>query len=797
MAATAIAMPTSPTSATTAPVVSSTPVRVVVVGDAAAGKTRLIHALAFLASHPQCVEELATLLPEGGSTTSASAEQWATLATPSWLPSVAPTTAIPASAMPDGVALEVVDTSSDAKGKGADERALALAEADAVVVAYRAGSEEALRRVTETWLPLVRRTCASKDAAANSAGGKVAVPVVLAGCQTDRRVDRAGANENTPEGSAAALEAAARPIMSAFREVETCLECSAANLAQVAEVFYFAQKAVLHPMAPLIDSDTSSLTPKCVRALNRIFYASDIDRDGYLSDEELNAFQVRCFAAPLTADEVAGVKEVVEARCPGGGGLAPQGLTSKGFLFLHALFVERGRSETTWAVLRSHGYDNRLEIRRDLTVPPPAVAEPDGWTHVPDDQRFAITPEAMRYVLEMVDTVAGARPGCAFSATLGRVLSTCPYDPLGDGAPRRPAGVSESADVDDALGEQGVFSLRECAAFASEPGASFAATLEAAAACCPADLCAQLRCLGAPGATSESHGGGVALGPRRRVDGEAGKNATRRVLEVHVFGAPGSGKSALVRCMATPRGAPSHEASRRPRDGRVALGYVTPAGWSEPPPAKASPDGRGCRDSWDSTWRHQRVLLLREVRDLDGYLSMTTSSFGCAEPRVAPFARCDAAAFTVDGSDMASVAAAESAILKLCAAHSESTLAGASPPPCLLVVTKDDAGVKAEVLDAVKELANRFCLVAPCMTSAKRGDFGGAYTRLACLCCERGDTAPVTPEIRAAAAARLCRQRALAVLSISASACAGACAWWWWFAPSDAGRSSVSTTSAK
>lgn len=38
------------------------------------------------------------------------------------------------------------------------------------------------------------------------------------------------------------------------QEVETCVECSAKLPVNVSEVFYFAQKAVLHPTAPLYDS---------------------------------------------------------------------------------------------------------------------------------------------------------------------------------------------------------------------------------------------------------------------------------------------------------------------------------------------------------------------------------------------------------------------------------------------------------------------------------------------------------------------------------------------------------------
>lgn len=41
------------------------------------------------------------------------------------------------------------------------------------------------------------------------------------------------------------------PVMNEFEEVETCVECSAKNLRNISEMFYFAQKSVLHPSAPL------------------------------------------------------------------------------------------------------------------------------------------------------------------------------------------------------------------------------------------------------------------------------------------------------------------------------------------------------------------------------------------------------------------------------------------------------------------------------------------------------------------------------------------------------------------
>lgn len=70
-------------------------------------------------------------------------------------------------------------------------------------------------------------------------------------------------------------EQAVVEVMSSFKEIETCLECSAKHLVFVAEVFYYAVKAVVHPTAALFDAMTQTLKPRCVNALKRIFMLCD------------------------------------------------------------------------------------------------------------------------------------------------------------------------------------------------------------------------------------------------------------------------------------------------------------------------------------------------------------------------------------------------------------------------------------------------------------------------------------------------------------------------------------------
>jgi Ras family protein T1 len=85
--------------------------------------------------------------------------------------------------------------------------------------------------------------------------------------------------------------------------------------------------------------------------------------------------QVKCFNAPLQPSEIVGVKKVVSEKISEG--VNENGLTLTGFLFLHALFIERGRLETTWTVLRKFGYNDEITLRDDVLSSPSLKRAPD------------------------------------------------------------------------------------------------------------------------------------------------------------------------------------------------------------------------------------------------------------------------------------------------------------------------------------------------------------------------------------------------------------------------------------
>uniref|UniRef100_A0A8B9RJK6 Mitochondrial Rho GTPase 2 n=1 Tax=Astyanax mexicanus TaxID=7994 RepID=A0A8B9RJK6_ASTMX len=224
---------------------------------------------------------------------------------------------IPADVTPEKVPTHIVDYS----GK--------LLFANVVCVVYDVTQEETIDKV----LPLI--------------------PIILVGNKSDLR-------------SGSSMETIL-PIMNQFSEIETCVECSAKNLKNISELFYYAQKAVLHPTAPLYDPEDKQLKPQCVRALSRIFSISDQDNDRILSDAELNYFQKSCFGNPLAPQALEDVKTVVWKNTSDG--VQDNGLTLNGFLFLNTLFIQRGRHETTWTILRKFGYDDTLELTDDYLYP--------------------------------------------------------------------------------------------------------------------------------------------------------------------------------------------------------------------------------------------------------------------------------------------------------------------------------------------------------------------------------------------------------------------------------------------
>ncbi|XP_062085882.1 mitochondrial Rho GTPase 2-like isoform X1 [Humulus lupulus] len=400
------------------------------------------------------------------------------------VPSVLSPTRLPADFFPDFVPLTIIDTSSSLESR--TKRNEELKRADAVVLTYACDQPMTLTRLRTYWLPELRQL-------------EVKVPVIVVGCKLDLRDER----------EPISIEQLMSPIMQEFREIETCIECSAATLIQVPEVFYYAQRAVLHPTTPLFDQERQTLQPRCISALRRIFILCDHDMDGALSDAELNEFQIKCFNAPLQPAEIVGVKRVVQEKQPGG--VNQLGLTLTGFLFLHALFIEKGRLETTWAVLRKFGYDDDLKLRDDI-LPVPSKRAPD--------QTMELTSEAVEFLKGIFRLFDTDNDGALKPSELDELFCTAPDRPWNE-APYEDA--AERTDL-------GNLSLN---GFLSEW--AFMTLLD------PVRSLANLMYIGYSGDPAS-----VLHVNRRRVKDRKMQSTERNVFQCFVFGPKNAGKSTIL-----------------------------------------------------------------------------------------------------------------------------------------------------------------------------------------------------------------------------------------------------------
>ncbi|EAU85755.2 mitochondrial Rho 1 [Coprinopsis cinerea okayama7 len=403
---------------------------------------------------------------------------------------IVPEVTIPPEVTPENITTYIVDS-----GAGPNDRVHLESEirkAHVICVVYAIDNPNSFDRIPTYWLPHFRQL-------------GVNVPVILVGNKIDLR-----GGEVTNE----ALEEEIIPIMTEFKEVETCVECSAKLPLNVSEVFYFAQKAVLHPTAPLYDSRDHVLKPACVEALKRIFKLCDTNKDGVLDAAELNEFQRKCFDAPLQAQELEGIKAMVREHAEGG--IRDEGLTEAGFLYLHTTFIQRGRLETTWTVLRKFGYAEDLRLTESFLLPK---------FDVPYDCSVELSPLGYQFFTDIFEIFDKDQDGALNVTELNNLFSTSPGNPWA--AQKFPD--TTLSDDSGAVTLQGWLAQWSMTTLLDHK-----TTL------------AYLAYLGYPG---EPRTAALQITRPRKVDRRKGK-VTRNVFLCYVCGAAGSGKTSLLRAFA-------------------------------------------------------------------------------------------------------------------------------------------------------------------------------------------------------------------------------------------------------
>ncbi|KAF7545454.1 hypothetical protein G7Z17_g9159 [Cylindrodendrum hubeiense] len=268
----------------------------------------------------------------------------------------------PSIGTPDNVSTTIVDTSARPQDRTTLRKE--IRKCNVILLVY--ADHYSYERVALFWMPYFR-----------SLG--VNVPVVLCANKSDL-----SGQATTPQ----VVEEEMLPVMSEFREIDSCIRTSARDHRNVNEVFFLCQKAVTHPIAPLFDYKEGHLKPACVNALKRIFYLCDKDQDGYLNEQEMRDFQARCFDKPLTTDDLDNIKLSIAKSLPDSD--LERGIDQRGFLQLNKIYAEKGRHETIWIILRKYHYTDSLSLEDKFIRPKFDVPEYSSAELSPAGYRFFV-----------------------------------------------------------------------------------------------------------------------------------------------------------------------------------------------------------------------------------------------------------------------------------------------------------------------------------------------------------------------------------------------------------------------
>ncbi|KAL8693076.1 MAG: hypothetical protein Q9218_002040, partial [Villophora microphyllina] len=279
-------------------------------------------------------------------------------------PTLPQVTIPPSIGTPENVTTTIVDTSPRPHERSNLNKE--IRKSNVILLVY--SDHYSYERVALFWLPHFR-----------SLG--VNVPVVLCANKSDQ-------NNNIPTDQV--IEEEMLPVMAEFKEIDSCIRTSAREHHNINEVFFLCQKAVTDPIAPLFDAKESNLKPACVSALQRIFYLCDRDQDGYLSDKEIQEFQVKCFGKPLSNLDMSNIKASVQKYSADA--VADKGITQSGFILLNKLFAEKGRHETVWLILRTFHYTDSLSLQSSFLAPK---------FDVPTNSSAELSPAGYRFFVDL------------------------------------------------------------------------------------------------------------------------------------------------------------------------------------------------------------------------------------------------------------------------------------------------------------------------------------------------------------------------------------------------------------
>ena len=248
-----------------------------------------------------------------------------------------------------------MDSSSNIIHRGLLRQKLRVA--DCILALYDVTRLETLDSLHQEWLPFIRDFHLSSHEETITGDETLDLKVIVVGTKTDLLGESMGTEDIRRVDERDRLSALFHEFHPIIRSCDRC----SAKLLHVDNVFYNGELVVTFPVEPLYDKKNDLYTPDCSKALKRIFRIVDVDRDGLLSNHELNQLEIVCFNHTLKDVEI----EVIKRRLyhTTNGSFEDGKLTMGGFFGLMHLFIDRSIPQIPWATLKHFGFDEKLFLK--------------------------------------------------------------------------------------------------------------------------------------------------------------------------------------------------------------------------------------------------------------------------------------------------------------------------------------------------------------------------------------------------------------------------------------------------
>eukprot|EP00903_Cladosiphon_okamuranus_P007205 g6994.t2 len=476
---------------------------------------------------------------------------------------------------------EVFCTITDSSALPRDRQQLVekMQSAESILVLYDVQRPDTLTHLDTFWLPLIEANAKN-------------VPVVIVRNKMDTL--EGGLGERSVD-----LERQMEPLEKRYSCFHVSLECSSVTQMGINQALCHARSAALYPRAPLFDADAEELRPLFDRAMRRLFRIYDVDRDGVLSDDELNAFQLQSFDVNLSQEDHNSLRTILDrlasqegkdvdafVRRPSEG--VPGGFTVNGFLRLIRLFIDKKQMKAPWQAMATHHYDEELV----LSVPPEVSNPPPGKT-AGHDQVLALP--AQKFLSQLFQQFSEMKESRGASSPPTRLLTeagqaevfsvipdpTCaPWDTPRSHHEEGHGVSSSSSSLGQGQEDSNYLHVPPFARLGRAPGAGRAMSMEGwmahwqmLALHSPVLLRSHLFYVGFNGYAEDMLADKASPSHRMAASTASPRRARQAsVIEVFVLGSRGCGKSSLIKAL---RLGDDLRSPRRASGGSVAAGPAT------------------------------------------------------------------------------------------------------------------------------------------------------------------------------------------------------------------------------